>query len=390
MLQGLYLTNLKFCLQLITIFNFYPMRRPDKKHHSEVEYQLTHGKFDGESHKALVRMGLTDHDPNQLFIVRGMRKKVGDLKKEKHPHNTIYLDGACNGPYIDARRRVYSLDHHGKRCIRDFTLSTCEQAIMLVRDRQISEIGNNIIASHADLDSLLAAWALMHADSIGYRDVVFRKMMPIFQLAGNIDRHGFGYEELVMRDEMIPEIRRRILWLSNEERELKKRQRWGNIALVEYAERTFQEIDKYAFYQDEPEEEVSIQGYDTEALPNGDTIIFVRASEGGIYGAIRKLVTEKKDNKCICVVCTDGNNKWTIKAIGLITKYNLIPVFKKLTRKETKAKKRHGVTNKKLLKTGWGGSRILGGQPRYHDGTGPFIDEATIKRVVMKELGKQI
>ena len=51
----------------------------------------------------------------------------------KAPPGSIYLDGAAQGgPFVDAERDVLNLDHH-EGCVRSFTLSTCEQAMVLTR-----------------------------------------------------------------------------------------------------------------------------------------------------------------------------------------------------------------------------------------------------------------
>ncbi len=53
---------------------------------------------------------------------------------------TIFLDGAFAGaPFHDGERRIYSLDHH-EGCIRSITLSTCEQAaVVLVLGLPVNE-----------------------------------------------------------------------------------------------------------------------------------------------------------------------------------------------------------------------------------------------------------
>ena len=52
---------------------------------------------------------------------------------EQANKGTIFLDGAAKGePFMDASRGIYNLDHH-EGCVRSFTLSTCEQAMILIR-----------------------------------------------------------------------------------------------------------------------------------------------------------------------------------------------------------------------------------------------------------------
>ena len=49
----------------------------------------------------------------------------------KSPSGTIFLDGvAQTEPFLDHERQVYNLDHH-EGCVRAFTLSSCEQTLVM-------------------------------------------------------------------------------------------------------------------------------------------------------------------------------------------------------------------------------------------------------------------
>ena len=50
----------------------------------------------------------------------------------KSSPGTIYLDGAAQcEPFMDHEKHIYNFDHH-EGCLRPFTLSTCEQVLIMI------------------------------------------------------------------------------------------------------------------------------------------------------------------------------------------------------------------------------------------------------------------
>ena len=160
------------------------MRESDTGTHSAIRVP-----YDVE-HNALVRRDLMEVRGNVALVIRGFSKLPAELAQPDHPSKVVYLDGACRGPYLDANRRIFFLDHH-EGCYRQITLATCVQALRFVRARVIAAVGYKIIANDPDLDTILAAWALLNADRIAYDDAVYRKMRPLISVAGNTDAYGF-------------------------------------------------------------------------------------------------------------------------------------------------------------------------------------------------------
>lgn len=85
--------------------------------------------------------------------------------------NTVYLDGAVQGPVVDNQRFSYSFDHHSN-CVRSFTSATCKQV------RDAIELGfpihkiNQIVVNDVDADTVLSVWCLLNPSRISEPKVV--------------------------------------------------------------------------------------------------------------------------------------------------------------------------------------------------------------------------
>ena len=354
-------------------------------------YDLISASFDSKAERALARADLRGSTRNQLILVRVLERTVEDLQKPDHPKNVAYLDGACRGPYLDMKRRIYSFDHH-ERCIRPFTLATAMQLLIMTRKRAIGATdGLTLIGKQPDLDTVFAAWAGIHADRMAFDEAVYRKIKPLFSVVNLRDSLGFGHEDLLdLPRDSIEEAQRKLLWIGNEERELKRRGRWDTTDFAEFVERTFQHIDEYALYKNAAEEVVQIDDHKEYSLSNGDTVIFARAPQGGVFGVERELVNKNSASKCVLVIFHDGKSKFTLKTTGIISRYDLVPVWVRASEEEMKAKRARGVTEEMILKTGWGGGHDIGGQPWYEFGMAPFISKDTLISLTLEELERQI
>ena len=78
----------------------------------------------------------------------------------------VLLDGAGTfGPLLDNDKKIYNLDHHWG-CERLFTLSTCEQALLLVlKDRDAPADAFLALLDHPDVRThrFPAPWAFERA-----------------------------------------------------------------------------------------------------------------------------------------------------------------------------------------------------------------------------------
>ena len=106
------------------------------------------------------------------------------------PPNTIALDGACQGPRIDAAGRRFSFDHHAG-CVRLCTTATCQQvldALLLGLDPS----GMRVLLNDIDGDTVLSVWLLEHARR--WRDrALLDRVRPLVTTVGAGDCHGPAY-----------------------------------------------------------------------------------------------------------------------------------------------------------------------------------------------------
>lgn len=109
---------------------------------------------------------------------------------EDLPPATIALDGAVQGPRIDAERQQYSFDHHGD-CLRLATTATCRQvfdAVLLGLD----PTGMTVLLNDLDGDTVLSAWILRHRHR--WRDAGARaRLWPLLETVAAGDAHGCPY-----------------------------------------------------------------------------------------------------------------------------------------------------------------------------------------------------
>ena len=203
---------------------------PDSTEHSVVESFLrgshTRQKADDSSDAEILALETGDepsHSFPQRYLIReadGVRyvtsRETPELKvrldpslsvtagaARKAPEGTIYLDGAAQGePFLDHQRRVFNLDHH-EGVIRRFTLSACEQAMILVlRGLDLRERPWTILANQPDLDTVMAIWVLMNSVHLGDdQPEIRRAAMPLVRVEGLIDSQGLELLEFGGMDE---------------------------------------------------------------------------------------------------------------------------------------------------------------------------------------------
>lgn len=102
---------------------------------------------------------------------------------EEMADNTVYLDGAVQGPSINNERRSYSFDHHAG-CIRAFTLASCQQvaqALELGWDPR----GLEVVVNDLDADTMVSVWLILHPERV--REDRVRELV---NRVGFVDAHG--------------------------------------------------------------------------------------------------------------------------------------------------------------------------------------------------------
>lgn len=332
--------------------------------------------------KFIERINLSNS--NKFFVKRGF--SISD-KSETIP-NTIYLDGAFKGPLFDTKNNIFSLDHH-ENCIRQITKSTCEQALLFTKYGDFYSI-YNIIGNDPDLDTILAGWILLNIDEIK-KSEVYKKLLPLILIAGNIDSYGFGFEEITgLLPETILQEKNRIDWLREDEVRIKSSGKWNNIDYTEYTLSVFNKLDKFIFHNSNSNS-IEIKNEEYYPLINGKNLLFIEDSRLGIYDAEESFI--KDDNSIECIILSDGNGKYSIKLSKVISKYLLDTVWTVLSNAEMLEKSKKRFTpgyQTQIYFTNWGGSSNIGGSPRYSDGKNSFLNKDKIINYVLDELNAQI
>jgi hypothetical protein len=356
------------------------------------------GEWDGKGQHFVSRSNLDSPSenlsdvPNRIYMVRGFQIGQKVLEDPSHPNNVVYLDGACQGPFVDTRRKVFSLDHHAG-CIRPITLSACEQALYFARKRTLPAVNLNVVGNDPDLDTFLAAYAIVHADRVAFDNIFFERLRPIVSLAANIDIYGFGYEDFLnLNENQIRSTRRSINKLISEERELKSKGKWEATDFIEYTNRMMRRMDKFLFYDEGVDSPVIFDALDRIDLDKDRELVVAISSSSGIYEVEQEILNkhQRRTKHCSCILYHDGKLKFTIKLTGMTSEFSLRPVFDRLSELELKANMASKVTDKRILECNWNGANNIGGPPRYPNGAGSYLDINTIKNAIAEELRRQV
>lgn len=309
----------------------------------------------------------------KLVIERGRKWDVSELSPR-----TIALDGAVEGPYLDAENEIFSFDHHGD-CIRGVTLSTCEQ----VRDfilLGLDVTGYTVLLNDIDLDSALSAWLLEYPNRVS--EPIIEKLV---YSAGRQDVHAGAYPTTKAMQEILD-------WIAAPEVRMRNDSTYENASpdfLEIVLEAIWRRIEQYADGQtpsdigDKSAEEIE-EDEDYEQIMKGTGWRLVRSSgERALRGLsrdnvnryviVRDLSTEV-DGKTVESMCVTVG-----KRSEVITGFPVGPSDRKgtiLWALEQAEPDRAGKTDV------WGGSTTIGGSPRNEDGTGTLLSVEEIFKIV--------
>ena len=207
------------------------------------------------------------------------------------PPGTIFLDGAAHcAPFADPVRRVYNLDHH-EGCVRSFTLSACEQAMVLVsKGLELRSREWTVRANDADLDAVLAIWVLLnHLRLSDAGDSARTEIMPLLRLEGAIDAQGLDLQDFcALPPALLEETRRRMDRLRDREGRLKAGNGWQRVDLLEYVRERLAQIDSFVYPPSIFEAIVDIEEIGRTELGDGSIALACR-SRTGIYEVEREL-----------------------------------------------------------------------------------------------------
>lgn len=287
----------------------------------------------------------------------------------KSPSGTIFLDGVAQcEPFMDHERQVYNLDHH-EGCVRAFTLSTCEQAlVMYMKGLDLRNREWHIFANEPDLDTLLAIWILLNHTRIGRQDANQRRLLfALVRYEGVIDALGLELKELsALPETLMRKMQRVVDHLRVNELEIKKEGDWNATNYMDYTAAALNKIDQI-FYK--PSDFIDYQGMEELArIDLSDQRIAVAVeADMGIY-EIEPHLNKLYGDRLGVVFLKKGPNTYTVRQTDLFMPITLDAIYERLNFVDAAVKGRTR-SNK------WGGANDIGGSPRE---TGTYLTPAQI------------
>jgi len=293
----------------------------------------------------------------RVQIERGRCARASEARHA--PPGTIFVDGAAEcEPFADPVRGVYNLDHH-EGCVRAFTLSACEQAMVLVlRGLDLRRREWTVLANDADLDAILAIWVLLNHHRLSAADGRARaEIMPLVRLEGAIDAHGLALQELAaLPPGLLDETRRRMERLRDCERGLRDKGRWQKLDLLEYTRERLEQIDALVYPQDAFADLVEIEELGRVPFEQGSVALACHAHVG-IYEVERQLARFHGPRLGVLVL-RQREGVYTVRQVDpALAGGNLETLYAHLNRIDPAA--RAGQADRR-----WGGSGEIGGSPR--------------------------
>lgn len=287
-----------------------------------------------------------------LVVERGRVWDIAEL-----PKNSIALDGAVSGPYIDNEKNLYSFDHHGN-CIRHVSNATCVQvldAILLGFDPK----NYNVYINDVDEDTVLS-FALLLKPEIATNE----KTKEIVRTLGYLDAHGPSYP-LSEEGKRHIDILRNFVMDSYYQLKKDKKYSESNLKelLLECVDRFYLMLDGNIAYQEKPKEIVK---YKLEPETNADWVMVHSADY------VFEELYEKGYNKI--VTWDQLTNKSYTYTIGKKSEFINFPVKTILNE-----------LNK--IEAGWGGGSTIGGAPRNSDGSRSKLTPFEVLEIITKILG---
>ena len=302
---------------------------------------------------------------------------VTSASAKKYPEGSIFLDGAAKGePFLDVQKKIYNLDHH-EGCVRAFTLSTCEQALVLILKGLDLGVGDwCIYANEPDLDTILAIWLILNHMRVGDEDPEIRnELMPLLRLQGIIDSHGFEMKEFTgFPEDLQQETLTKIEYLRESELDFKKTGKWNSMDEREYVSMVLRTIDEMVYSSRHFDGIGHIE--ELFRLKIGEEKIAICCkSEEGIYETEEKL-KKTHGSRLGLIFLQKSPSTYTVRQVDPFLPTNLSRLYDRLNILDPAA----------TASSSWAGSEEIGGSPR---GSGTALDINTIKKICSWVYNKQ-
>ena len=249
----------------------------------------------------------------------------------KSPGGTIFLDGVAQcEPFMDHERQVYNLDHH-ENCVRAFTFSTCEQAlVMYMKGLELQGREWHIFANEPDLDTIMAIWILLNHARIGAMDINQRRILfALVRYEGIVDALGLELKELsALPPDLMRKIQRVIDHLRSDEIALKKEGRWEQTDYLLYTASILHKVDQIFFKASDFKDYQGIEELSRIDL-NDQRIAAVVEADMGIY-EIEPHLNKIYGNRLGVVFLKKGPNTYTVRQMDLFMPITLDEIYERL------------------------------------------------------------
>ena len=276
----------------------------------------------------------------------------------KSPSGTIYLDGVATcEPFMDLEKQIYNFDHH-EGCLRPFTLSTCEQVlIMILKGLDLRGRDWRIFANEPDLDTVLAIWLLFNHIRVGRKDSVgLRRLYALVRLEGIIDAHGLEMAGLsAFSPDLLNKTKKLIDYLRAEEINLKKNGVWEKTDYLEYTALILHKIDRIIYKSGDFDDFKELKELARAEISDHRIAVVVEA-ELGIY-ELEPYLNRIYGESLGIAILKKGEGIYTLRRMDPFMPLGLNNAYKELNSIDPDVSCRKDSRQ-------WGGSDDIGGSPR--------------------------
>jgi hypothetical protein len=274
----------------------------------------------------------------------------------KYPPGTIFLDGAAQSePFLDLERKIYNLDHH-EGCERRFTLSACEQAMVLVlRGLDLRERPWTVYANEPDLDTVLAIWVLLNSVHLQNKhESIKESVLPLVRLEGLIDVQGLEYMEFSgFPKEHLDEAYRQLEWLRSTGAVMQAEEDHVDVLAGTMAQ--LRVIDQLVYPRGFIQELPGIEELARDELTDDRIVVVCRGAEG-IY-EVEKALKRLYGKRLGLIVLEKEPRTYTLRQVDSFLPVNLEAAYRRLNLVDPAVRDSKSANR-------WGGSGEIGGSPR--------------------------
>jgi hypothetical protein len=281
----------------------------------------------------------------------------------KSPPGTIYLDGVAQSePLMDLEKQIYNFDHH-EGCIRPFTLSTCEQVlVMILKGMDLRGKDWRVLANEPDLDTILAIWLIFNHVRIQQKEFGgLNRLCALVRLEGIIDSHGLEMASFSgFAPKLLTKTKKMIEYLRAEEVDLKSKGVWKETDFLGYAALILHKVDRIIYKSEELDDVKDVK--ELARIEFGDNrIAVVVETQLGIY-ELESYLNRLYGERLGLVILKKDERTYTLRRLDPFMAGDLNAVYRILNFIDP-AVRGCAEGNK------WGGSADIGGSPRGDGGT---------------------